>query len=117
MSSVTEKIVLFLSNRYRYNDCCFGEKSWPIITEENILSEKRRSSIKSFDMKACSEASLEDLDLSAIKNLYLPKAIAEDILADDDRSLKEQLVSLRLYDREKDCPTVSVHFSALPCET
>ena len=69
------------------------------------LSEKRLSSIKSFDMMACSDASLEDLDLPAIKNLYLPKAIAEDILADDDRSLKEQLASLRLYDREKDCPT------------
>ena len=93
----------------RYKGRCYvrigPRKDIASRAEENILSEKRRSSIKSFDMMACSEASLEDLELSAIKNLYLPKAIAEDILADDDRSLKEQMASLRLYDREKDCPT------------
>ena len=93
----------------RYRGRCYvrigPRKDIASRTEENILSEKRLSSIKSFDMMACSDASLEDLDLPAIKNLYLPKAIAEDILADDDRSLKEQLASLRLYDREKDCPT------------
>lgn len=93
----------------RYRGRCYirigPRKDIASRTEENILSEKRLSSIKSFDMMPCCEASLDDLDLTAIRSQYLPKAIAEDTLADDDRSLKEQMASLRLYDRQKDCPT------------
>lgn len=73
--------------------------------EENILSEKRLSSIKSFDMMACRESSLDDIDLTVFTRLYLPKAIAEDVLATDNRSIKEQLASLRLFDKTNDCPT------------
>lgn len=93
----------------RYRGRCYirigPRKDIASRTEENILSEKRLSSIKSFDIMSCCEASLDDLDLTAIQSQYLPKAIAEDTLADDDRSLKEQMASLRLYDRQKDCPT------------
>ena len=47
--------------------------------EEIILTEKRLSSMKSFDMMACRESSLGALDLDAFSSLYLPKAIAEDV--------------------------------------
>lgn len=73
--------------------------------EERILSEKRLSSLKSFDMSPCREASLDDLDLDAFTRNYLPKAIAEDVLAIDNRNIKEKLASLRLYDKVCDCPT------------
>lgn len=73
--------------------------------EEDILSEKRLSARKSFDMSPCRDASLESLDLSAFSRLYLPKAIAEDVLAADTRDIKEQLCSLRLFDKQYDCPT------------
>lgn len=75
------------------------------VAEENILSEKRLSSMRSFDMCPCKETTLEDLDLASFSRYYLPKAVAEDVLASDSRSIKEQLSSLRLYDMKSDCPT------------
>lgn len=75
------------------------------LTEENILSEKRLSSLKSFDMSPCREASLTDLDIAAFSRIYLPKAIAEDVLESERRDIKDQLSSLRLYDKQADCPT------------
>lgn len=75
------------------------------LTEENILSEKRLSSMKSFDMSPCREASLSDLDLAAFSRIYLPKAVAEDVLESERRDIKDQLSSLRLYDNQADCPT------------
>lgn len=73
--------------------------------EEDILSEKRLSARKSFDMSPCRDASLESLDLAVFSRLYLPKAIADDVLAADTRNIKEQLSSLRLFDMRFDCPT------------
>ena len=73
--------------------------------EEKILIEKRLSSLKAFDMCPCREASIDDLDLSLFSRLYLPNAIAEDVLAVDNRSIREQLASLRLFDKQADCPT------------
>ena len=75
------------------------------LAEENILSEKRLSSMKSFDMSPCREASLTDLDLVAFNRIYLPKAVTEDVLESEHRDIKDQLSSLRLYDKQADCPT------------
>ena len=35
----------------------------------------------------------------------MPKAVAEDVLAADNRNIVDQLASLRLYDKKVDCPT------------
>lgn len=78
------------------------------MTEENILSEKRLSSMKSFDMSPCREVALADLDLAAFTRLYLPKAIAEDVLESEQRDIKDQLVSLRLYDTENPSLDVTI---------
>lgn len=75
------------------------------LAEENILSEKRLSSMKSFDMSPCREAAIDDLDLTLFTRFYLPKAIAEDVLESEQRDIKDQLASLRLYDKQADCPT------------
>lgn len=75
------------------------------LEEEGILAEKRLSSIKSFDMSPCREATLADLDLAAFTRIYLPKAIDEDVLESEHRDVKDQLASLRLYDKQADCPT------------
>ena len=75
------------------------------LSEENILSEKRLSSMKSFDMSPCRDATLTDLDLAAFSLIYLPKAVAEDVLENERRDIKDQLSSLRLYDKQSDCPT------------
>ncbi len=93
----------------RYRGRCYirigPRKDIATEAEEIILSEKRVSSTKSFDMSACRDATLDDLDLESVTRLYLPKAIADDVLATDNRSVKEQLASLRLFDKQADCPT------------
>lgn len=93
----------------RYKGRCYirigPRKDIATQTEENLLSEKRVSATKTFDMNPCREATLNDLDLAAFSRLYLPKAVAEDVLESDNRDIKEQLASLRLYDKHADCPT------------
>lgn len=93
----------------RYHGRCYirvgPRKDIATLTEESILSEKRLSSMKSFDMSPCREATLDDLDLDVVRRVYLPNAIASDVLAEDTREIREQLASLRLFDKPTGCPT------------
>jgi ATP-dependent DNA helicase RecG len=73
--------------------------------EERILTERSTANLATFDVMPCREASLDDLYLDKIKAEYLPQAIDQDILVNDHRSIKEQLASLRLYNKDLDCPT------------
>ena len=73
--------------------------------EERILAERCASSLPTFDTRPCREASLKDIDTDTIVRDYLPKAIDAEVLANDQRSLKEQLASLHLYNMQYDCPT------------
>ena len=73
--------------------------------EENMLVERRSANFPTFDTTPCSEASLDDIDTKQFINEYLPKAIDEEVLAADTRSIKEQMASLRLYNMKYDCPT------------
>ena len=74
--------------------------------EEKILTERRLSNVRTYDAKPCLGASLKDLDVSLIKKEFLPKAVTEDILAEDKRSIEEQLASLGFFDLRYNCPTV-----------
>ena len=93
----------------RYRGRCFvrigPRKDIATEKEEELLLEKRVSAVKSFDMSPCRDSTLNDLDIDAFSRFYLPKAIAEDVLANDHRDVKEQLASLRLYDKRAGCPT------------
>lgn len=93
----------------RYHGRCYirigPRKDIATLAEEKTLSERRLSSMKSFDMSPCREATLDDFDVELFSRMYLPRAIAEDVLAADNRGIKEQLASLRLYDKQADCPT------------
>lgn len=75
--------------------------------EERILTERNLSHLNTFDVMPCREASLDDLDIEEIKQTYLLQAIDTNILANDKRDFKEQLASLRLYNRQFDCPTIA----------
>lgn len=75
--------------------------------EERILMERNASHLSSFDVMPCREASLNDIDIDYIKDNYLPQAIDEDTLREDDRDFKQQLTSLRLYSKPYDCPTIA----------
>jgi ATP-dependent DNA helicase RecG len=77
--------------------------------EERQLSEKRRSRDLPFDVTAVPSASLEDLDLDQFTKLYLPAALAPDILASNNRAVDQQLSALRFAtrpDRPPQAPTV-----------
>ena len=64
--------------------------------EERRLAERRRARQVPFDMQPAPMATLADLDLDYIQQQYLPRAVAQEILQMNTRSLEEQLQSLRL---------------------
>jgi ATP-dependent DNA helicase RecG len=74
-------------------------------SEERILIEKRTSSASTFDALPCLEATIDDLRLDLFKNYYLPKAIDEEVLKADTRTVQLQLASLRFFDLRYNCPT------------
>ena len=73
--------------------------------EEDILSERRSANFPTFDATPCSEATIDDIDIKTFVENYLPNAIDKDSLLSDQRSVKEQMSSLRLYNLKYDCPT------------
>ena len=80
-------------------------KSFATEAEEKILMERRLSNIRTFDAMPCIGTTVADLDIPIIKKEFLPKAVAEDVLAEDRRSIEEQLASLGFYDLHYNCPT------------
>ncbi len=80
-------------------------KSMASEAEEKLLTERRLSNVHTFDAMPCLGTTLKDLDVNLIKKEFFPKAVAEDILREDTRSLEEQLTSLGLYDLRYNCPT------------
>ena len=80
-------------------------KSIATEAEEKLLTERRLSNIRTFDAMPCLGTTLEDLDITLFKKEYLFKAVAEDILQEDKRTIEEQMASLGLYDMRYQCPT------------
>ena len=73
--------------------------------EEHILVEKRAASQKPFDIRPCHGCTLDDLVVDLFSVSYLPVAVDREVLAENQRSIREQMASLRLYDLAADCPT------------
>ncbi len=63
--------------------------------EERRLAEKRRSHDLPFDIRPLSGASLDDLDQNLFSRVYLPATLPEDILEENNRSIEQQLTSMR----------------------
>ncbi|MFZ5787134.1 MAG: ATP-binding protein [Acidobacteriota bacterium] len=74
--------------------------------EERLLSERRVSYARSFDASPCPEATLADLALGMFDG-YRREAIAAEVVAANNRSVEEQLASLRFFDLKRDCPTMA----------
>ena len=74
-------------------------------SEERILSERRTALAKTFDVTPCSGSSLDDLSLDTFTITYRSNAVAEDVIAENHRDIKEQLASLRFYDLNRDSAT------------
>ena len=65
------------------------------VDEERILIERRASFAKTFDLVPALGSSLSDLAQDYFKLLYLPKAIDAETLAENGRTIEQQLASLR----------------------
>ncbi len=67
--------------------------------EERILVERRQSGDLPFDSRAAAGATVADLDLDFFGSSYLPAAVSAETLAENGRSLPEQLAALHLLAR------------------
>jgi ATP-dependent DNA helicase RecG len=78
------------------------------VAEESRLSDKRRYHNLPFDIHPISLATLDDFDLDIFRRVYLPNAISPDVLAENQRTIEQQLASLRFVTREESesVPTV-----------
>ena len=72
--------------------------------EERILSERRSTFARTFDMQPCLGSTINDLSIDIFKNSYLPAAIDEETLVANGREIHEQLASLKFYDLKENCP-------------
>ena len=63
--------------------------------EERRLSEKRRAGDLPFDITAVLPALLDDLDVDLFSKIYLPAALAPDVLTSNNRTVEQQLSALR----------------------
>jgi ATP-dependent DNA helicase RecG len=73
--------------------------------EERILIERRTSFARSFDAQPCRQATLDDLDAARFLVGYRKKVIAPDVIAENSRSLEQQLAGLNFFDLTHQCPT------------
>jgi ATP-dependent DNA helicase RecG len=62
--------------------------------EERMLVEKRLTGNLTFDQNPVIGTTIEDLELDFFKQTYLPSAVAADVLAQNQRTVEQQLASL-----------------------
>jgi ATP-dependent DNA helicase RecG len=75
--------------------------------DERILTEKRRSGDRPFDLHPLPSATLGDLDRVRFENYYLPAAFAPDVLEANDRTLEQRLaVTKMVASADTPVPTV-----------
>lgn len=72
-------------------------------SDERRLAERRRHADLPFDLRPAHGATVADLDLDFIEQQYLPTAVSPEVLAENQRTLEEQMRSLRLL--SDDTPT------------
>lgn len=67
--------------------------------EEQRLAERRRAGDLPLDLRGAPAAALDDLDIDYFRRNYLPCAVAPEVLVQNQRSVAQQLESLRLLTR------------------
>jgi ATP-dependent DNA helicase RecG len=73
--------------------------------DEHRLTERRVSKARTFDQRACTGAGLNDLLVDSFKTQYLPKVVAPEVLAANERTIEDRLASLRFLDPGRGQPT------------
>lgn len=64
--------------------------------DERVLNEKRRHGDVPFDLQPVTRASLDDLDLVRFTHEYLPQAFSDQVLANNERSIEQQLAATKM---------------------
>jgi len=75
--------------------------------DERILNERRRYRDRPFDAQPLPSAALSDLDVEGFRRVYLPAAVASDVLEANDRTLEQRLAAMKMIAAEND-PTPTV---------
>ncbi len=75
------------------------------VEQERRLEERRVDRARTWDTQACREASLDDLAIDLFKLNYLPSSVSQEVLAENNRTVEEQLGSLRFYHKKLNAPT------------
>lgn len=73
--------------------------------DERILIERRVSRARTFDVEPCLGSSIVDLSLPLFLIGYRQQVVAQEVIAENNRSTEEQLASLRFFDLGRVCPT------------
>ena len=69
----------------------------PTADEEQQLAERNLAAHRPFDLRPVPSSGRNDLDLDYARAQYVPNAVAEDVLGQNQRPLDQQLRSLRLF--------------------
>ncbi|MGC9970525.1 MAG: ATP-binding protein [Bryobacteraceae bacterium] len=75
------------------------------LEEERRLTERQVAGARSFDQRPCPGATVEDLIVDSFREIYLPKIVDPEILAQNNRTPEQQLASLRFFDLRSRRPT------------
>jgi ATP-dependent DNA helicase RecG len=73
--------------------------------EERVLTERRVSSARTFDLQPCRGATLEDLAIELFVVGYRPQAVSADVIEENGRPIEQQLAALRFFDLRTQSPT------------
>ena len=73
--------------------------------EEKRLGERRVASARPFDLRPCPGATEKDLDVEMFRTSYLIAAVAQEVVAENQRTVQDQLASLRFLDTATQVPT------------
>lgn len=73
--------------------------------EERRLSERAVDRTRTWDLRPCPDATITDLSLDLFRLTYLPQAVSADVIAENRRTIEEQLSALRLFDLRRRQPT------------
>ncbi len=93
----------------RFDGICWirvgPRRSRATLEEERILVERRASFAKTYDLVPAIGSKLDDLSVEHFKINYLTSAVDKETLAENGRTIEEQLASLRFFDQREKCPT------------
>ena len=93
--------------RYRGRVCIrIGpRRGYATEQEERLLIERRVAQAKTFDAQPCLGSALSDLAVPLFLIDYRQQAIAPEVILENNRSVEQQLASLRFFDLQRNCPT------------